>query len=50
MSYQTIKIWKETLKNLRLIYALTGEKMVSILDRLVGDELERVRRDKDDTE
>jgi len=44
MKTQTIKIWKSTLKKLRMIYALTGESMVSILDRLVRVELERVER------
>lgn len=35
----TIKIWEETLKNLRLLHAETGEAMVVILDRLVQDDL-----------
>lgn len=39
---QTIKIWKSTLKKLRMIYGMTGEKMVAILDRLVSAELGRV--------
>lgn len=43
METQTIKVWKSTLKQLRMIYALTGERMVSILERLVADELKRVR-------
>jgi len=44
MKTQTIKIWKVTLKKLRMIYALTGESMVSVLDRLLTAELERIRQ------
>ena len=39
---QTFKIWKSTLKKLRMLYAITGDSMVSIVDRLVGEELERL--------
>ena len=46
METQTIKIWKKTLKELRLLYALTGKSMVSILDELVGRELKRVLGEK----
>jgi len=42
MKTQTTKIWLETLKKLRMIYALTGEKMTVILDRLVDAELARL--------
>ncbi len=41
--YQTIRIWTRTLRALRLIAALTGERMVQVLDRLVAEELRRVR-------
>ena len=41
--YQTIRIWTRTLRALRLIVALTGERMVQVLDRLVAEELRRVR-------
>jgi hypothetical protein len=41
--YQTIRIWTRTLRALRLIAALTGERMVKVLDRLVAKELQRVR-------
>ena len=45
--YQTIRIWKSTLANLRKIYGLTGgEKMVEIVDRLVKAELERLEAAK----
>lgn len=35
-----------TLKKLRMLYALTGKSMVSIMDRLVTAELEQVRREE----
>ena len=38
----TIRIWQISVDKLRLIYGLTGEKMVSILDRLITAELQRV--------
>ncbi len=41
--YQTIRIWTRTLRALRLIAALTGERMVQVLDRLVAKELQRVQ-------
>jgi hypothetical protein len=41
--YQTIRIWRRTLRALRLIAALSGERMVQVLDRLVADELRRVQ-------
>jgi hypothetical protein len=46
MEIQTTKIWKKTLVTLRMIYALTGEKMTSIMDRLATDELKRVKKGK----
>jgi hypothetical protein len=42
----TTKIWEDTLPKLRMIYALTGESMVAILDRLVTQELERIQQEK----
>ena len=42
--YQTIRIWTRTLRALRLIAALTGERMVQVLDRLVAEELRRVHK------
>lgn len=49
--YQNVKMWRTTLSNLRMIYALTGEKMVEILDRLVKTELKKIqaKRAKDDS-
>jgi hypothetical protein len=41
--YQTIRIWTRTLRALRLVAALTGERMVQVLDRLVAEELRRVQ-------
>jgi hypothetical protein len=41
-AYTTIRIWTRTLRALRLIAALTGERMVQVLERLVNDELQRV--------
>jgi hypothetical protein len=41
--YTTMRIWTRTLRALRLIAALTGERMVQIMDRLVSDELKRVQ-------
>ena len=40
---RTIKIWKDTLTKLRIIHALTGESMVSILDCLILEELKKIR-------
>jgi hypothetical protein len=48
--YQTMKLWKSTLRNLRLIYASTGEPQVSILDRLITQELKRLKDDSTPTE
>lgn len=45
---QTARLWKTTIRNLRMIYALTGESMVSIVDRLVAAELERLQRENAD--
>lgn len=42
----TNKVWKGTLKKLRMVYALTGENMVSILDRLISEELEEIQQEQ----
>ena len=48
--YQTIRIWTRTLRALRLVAALTGERMVQVLDRLIAEELRRVQeREKRDS-
>lgn len=43
MEYQTMRVWKDTLKKLRFIYAATGDSMIAILDRLATEELERIQ-------
>lgn len=44
--YQTTRIWASTLAKLRMIYALTGETQVSIIDRLADAELERLHHEQ----
>ena len=44
--FQTIKIWKKTLGILYFVKAYTHESIVSILDRLVNEELVRVQREE----
>lgn len=44
METQTIKIWKTTLKKLRMLYALTGKSMVSIMERIVEADLRSIER------
>jgi hypothetical protein len=38
--YQTIRIWRKTLKKLRLLAALTGKRMIVLIDELVTAALE----------
>lgn len=45
--FQTIKIWKVTLKTLYFIKAHTGESIAAIIDRLSNQELERVSSGND---
>jgi hypothetical protein len=42
IEYTQFRIWKVTLRKLRRIYAATGESMISIVDRLVSEELKRL--------
>lgn len=42
--YPSIKIWPKTLETLRLTSALSGERMVEIIDRLASRELARQSR------
>lgn len=44
MKMITFKMWEATLVNLRMIYALSGEPMVRILDRIIKDELEKLKK------
>ena len=46
MEYHTLRVWKETLKKLRYIYAATGESMIAIVDRLATQELERIQKEQ----
>ena len=39
--YAIIRAWKTTAKNLRRLYAETGEPMLYILDRLISEELKK---------
>ena len=41
----TMKVWRDTLRKLRMIYALTDESMVEILDRVITNELEKIGGD-----
>jgi hypothetical protein len=41
--FQTIKIWKDTYKSIRLLAAMTGELMVVLIQRLVKEEHERFK-------
>ena len=43
-----MRIWRKTVKKLRMIYAITGERMVAILDRIITVELERVERGEEE--
>ncbi len=44
--YSSTRIWTRTLKKLRLIAALTGERIVQVLDRLAEQELVRLRAEE----
>lgn len=46
--YTNMKVWNTTIRKLRLIFGMTGEKMVSILERLVTAELERLQKEQQD--
>jgi hypothetical protein len=46
MKTQSTKIWLETLRKLRMIYAITGVKMTVIMDRLVTAELDRLKSER----
>jgi hypothetical protein len=45
-AYSSTRIWTRTIKKLRLIAALTGERIVQVLDRLADHELARLRTDE----
>ena len=44
--YQTTKVRVSTIKMLRQIYAITGERMIEIVERLVKQELERLEKEQ----
>jgi hypothetical protein len=44
--YTTTRIWTRTIKLLRMLHALTGESAVSILHRLIAQELQRVQQEQ----
>ena len=44
-SYTTIKVRTSTLSKLRMLYGLTEERMIDILEELVEKELKRVKRE-----
>ncbi len=46
--YKTTRIWTKTLKLLRMLHALTGESIVSIIHRIVVIEYERVLKEQND--
>jgi hypothetical protein len=37
--FQTTKLWKQTVRKLKLLAALTGNSMVEVADRLVDEEI-----------
>ena len=41
--YAQLRIWRNTLKKLRRIYAETGESIISIVDRMASQELDRIQ-------
>ena len=45
-----MRVWKKSLKKLRMIYALTGESMVEILDRVLAAELKRIQKNEQSDE
>ena len=42
-SQVTFKIWPSTQRLLRLVAAITGERMIAVVDRLVRAEYERLK-------
>jgi hypothetical protein len=45
-AYTSTRIWTRTVRKLRLIAALTGERIVAVLDRLADAELARLRQNE----
>jgi hypothetical protein len=42
-TYTQLRIWRTTLKILRLLHAETGEDMIAIVDRLASQELQQIQ-------
>ena len=47
-SLPVLRAREETRKNLKIIAAFTGESMLTVLDRLIKAELERVQQEQKD--
>jgi hypothetical protein len=47
-TYIQFRLWAETLKKLRYIYAATGESMIAIVERLADQELKRIQKEQSD--
>jgi hypothetical protein len=43
--YRTMKVWRKTFRQLRILSALLDESIVSIIDRLVESELKKVKHE-----
>jgi hypothetical protein len=43
--FQTTKLWKQTIRKLKLLAALTGNSMVEVADRLVDEEIRKLGYD-----
>ncbi len=39
--YTQLRIWRTTLKKLRFVHALTGEKLIELIDRWADEELKK---------
>jgi len=44
--YTNTRIWTKTIKILRMLHALTGESIVSIMHRLAEQEFQRVQQEQ----
>lgn len=42
--YTSTRIWNKTIQKLRMLHALTGESIVSILDRLADQALDQIKQ------
>ncbi len=44
--YVNFRMWRSTRIVLRMIYALTGESIISIVDRLAKEELKKIQENE----